>query len=423
MAVAVRLGRYPELNLASERQRPHFSVLLLLWKLLWTTRTATMWLSRGITGALLPTLLLLLVASRAKAFFPTWTQDMPNKQAMPLTELPVEIHVVNASSTAITLDRDLVLLSYERAAADVNETTDAAVNESLLLSQLPIDTDVQSALVAQQGNGTTGPTVLIQNGTRLVLVRTAGCNTTAKARKLGATLASTIQSAAASANSVPSSSCTIDLSTVNLTTVEEWAELAASLWQGFYKDTRFRGPDATPPPCRHVLTVMVPEMSLQEATQGMKQGRILAEAVCLARDVVNAPHNVLNSLSLAQTATALAKQYRRTLSCQILNVDECEALGMGAFLGVARGSETTARFIHLTYRPRSAKARKGAKVLGIVGKGLLFDTGGVYRILNVVVASVLDSLSWQLKLGETLSFCCLNRLQYQGGHVHDKHEI
>ena len=175
----------------------------------------------------------------------------------------------------------------------------------------------------------------------------------------------------------------IDLSTVNLTTADEWAELAASLWQGFYKDTRFRGPDTTPQPRRHSLTVLVPEMALEAAKQGMKQGRILAEAVCLARDVVNAPHNVLNSLSLAQTATALAKQYRRTLSCQILNWDECEALGMGAFLGVARGSETTARFIHLTYRPRSHKARKGAKVLGIVGKGLLFDTGGafLYRIV------------------------------------------
>jgi len=46
---------------------------------------------------------------------------------------------------------------------------------------------------------------------------------------------------------------------------------------------------------------------------------------------------------------------------------------MGAYLGVARGSETEPQFIHLTYTPKSGTA---SKKLGVVGKGLLFDTGG-----------------------------------------------
>ena len=49
---------------------------------------------------------------------------------------------------------------------------------------------------------------------------------------------------------------------------------------------------------------------------------------------------------------------------------------MGAFLGVARGSETEPQFIHLTYRPRNRWRKRILKRLGIVGKGLLFDTGG-----------------------------------------------
>lgn len=47
---------------------------------------------------------------------------------------------------------------------------------------------------------------------------------------------------------------------------------------------------------------------------------------------------------------------------------------MGAYLGVARGSETVPKFIHLTYKPKGKK--KEVRRVGIVGKGLLFDTGG-----------------------------------------------
>lgn len=348
-----------------------------------------MWFLRGI--------LLAQLLVPAMAGFPTWNQDMPNKEAMPLTELPVEIKVANAS-TVVTLQDDLLLISYERVAGNETVEEDASVASDNAL--LPIDSDTLCALVTQQGNGTTGASFLIQNGTRVMLIRTASCNTTSKARKLGATLALTIQSSVSSASDTSSSSsssqktlsCTVDLSRVELTTVEEWTELAVSLWQGFYKDIRFKGPD-TPQSCRHSLRVLVPNNAIQAAGKGIQQGRILAEAVSLARDVVNAPHNVLNSLSLAQTAQALARKYRKTLSCRVLSVEECQALGMGAFLGVARGSETTARFIHLTYRPRSSKARKSSKVLGIVGKGLLFDTGGEFHGQSLIFHDTSSNIS------------------------------
>jgi leucyl aminopeptidase len=59
-----------------------------------------------------------------------------------------------------------------------------------------------------------------------------------------------------------------------------------------------------------------------------------------------------------------------------LAANECERFGMGAFLGVARGSETQPQFIHLTYRPRNRWRKHILKRLGLVGKGVLFDTGG-----------------------------------------------
>jgi leucyl aminopeptidase len=100
------------------------------------------------------------------------------------------------------------------------------------------------------------------------------------------------------------------------------------------------------------------------------------------QDIVNAPHNVLNSQSLADTAKRIAKESGGSLTCRILDKRECEQRGMGAYLGVARGSETAPQFIHLTYKPPPPNSSSSATIetttrkVGIVGKGLLFDTGG-----------------------------------------------
>ena len=91
----------------------------------------------------------------------------------------------------------------------------------------------------------------------------------------------------------------------------------------------------------------------------------------LARELVSAPANVVTPEFLAQTALEIGDRYG--LEVEILDRDQCEALGMGAYLGVARASDLPPKFIHLTYRPASPPSRK----LAIVGKGLTFDSGGL----------------------------------------------
>ena len=93
----------------------------------------------------------------------------------------------------------------------------------------------------------------------------------------------------------------------------------------------------------------------------------------MTKDIVNSPHNVLNSESLAETAKRIAEESGGSLTCTILGKEECEERGMGAYLGVARGSETEPQFIHLTYTPEDGTVNKK---VGVIGKGLLFDTGG-----------------------------------------------
>ena len=65
-------------------------------------------------------------------------------------------------------------------------------------------------------------------------------------------------------------------------------------------------------------------------------GKKLVNGVFLGKDIVNAPHNILNSMSLANTAKKIARESPGgVLTCKILGKKECEERGMGAYLGVA----------------------------------------------------------------------------------------
>lgn len=91
--------------------------------------------------------------------------------------------------------------------------------------------------------------------------------------------------------------------------------------------------------------------SSDDLAASITTGKQIAKGVSLTKDIVNAPHNVLNSMSLADTAKRIAEQSGGSITCTILDKKDCEERGMGAYLGVARGSETEPQFIHLTYKP------------------------------------------------------------------------
>jgi leucyl aminopeptidase len=96
----------------------------------------------------------------------------------------------------------------------------------------------------------------------------------------------------------------------------------------------------------------------------------MAGATAFARDLVSEPANRFTPEVMASEARSLAKQYGFTL--EVLNEKECAKLGMGAYLAVAQGSHNPPRFLHFTYRPKGARFH-----LGVVGKGLTFDAGGI----------------------------------------------
>jgi leucyl aminopeptidase len=107
--------------------------------------------------------------------------------------------------------------------------------------------------------------------------------------------------------------------------------------------------------------------------RGVEEGSVLADSVLLVRDLGNEPGNVATPTFLAEKAKAIASAHG--LKVQVLEEADMKALGMGALLGVAKGSEEPAKLIVLTYEP----SRRGGRVptVAVVGKGLTFDSGGI----------------------------------------------
>src|ERR1700691_1986265 len=105
---------------------------------------------------------------------------------------------------------------------------------------------------------------------------------------------------------------------------------------------------------------------------GLREGVILGEAQNFARSLVNEPGNVLTPTVLGQKAAEMCAQYG--LSCEVYGADKIKELKMGAFWGVTKGSQEPPALIVMSYEPKGAPA---SPVLGLVGKGITFDTGGI----------------------------------------------
>jgi len=121
------------------------------------------------------------------------------------------------------------------------------------------------------------------------------------------------------------------------------------------------------------LTVVGGAKTNQAAAEaGLLEGVILGGAQNFTRTLVNEPGNVMTPTVLGQKASEMCRQYG--LKCEVFGADKLKELKMGAFWGVTKGSEEPPALIVMTYEPANAPAKP---VLGLVGKGITFDTGGI----------------------------------------------
>jgi leucyl aminopeptidase len=143
--------------------------------------------------------------------------------------------------------------------------------------------------------------------------------------------------------------------------------ISEGLLLALHQDNRFK----SEPEDKGAKLETVELLGLGSQEAAIKRAEQICSGVILARELVAAPANAVTALTMAETATNLAQDYG--LSLEILEKEDCEKLGMGAFLGVAMASDLPPKFIHLTYKPQGIPRRK----LAIVGKSLTFDSGGL----------------------------------------------
>jgi len=137
---------------------------------------------------------------------------------------------------------------------------------------------------------------------------------------------------------------------------------------GAYRFTRYKTGDPAPE-----LAALRVHSLVVAATQ-LRRAERLAVAVAAARDLANTPANDLTPTALARRAQDLAEE-TAGLSCTILERADLKDLGAGALLSVAQGSAEPPKLIVLRYTPK--RRPKTTEVLGLVGKAVTFDTGGI----------------------------------------------
>jgi leucyl aminopeptidase len=109
-----------------------------------------------------------------------------------------------------------------------------------------------------------------------------------------------------------------------------------------------------------------------DVSEAVGRAAVIATAANAARDLQNAPSNVMTPARLAERAAELAAEIEG-LEAEAVGREEIVAAGMGAFAAVAQGSDTEPRLITLRYSP----PEPSGPVLGLVGKAVTFDTGGI----------------------------------------------
>jgi leucyl aminopeptidase len=120
------------------------------------------------------------------------------------------------------------------------------------------------------------------------------------------------------------------------------------------------------------LGILVAAGTKEAAQAAALRGRVIGRHCNMARQLDNEPGNALTPTTFAERLSDIA--VGEGLSVQVLDHTELERLGMGMLLGVGRGSADPPRLVAIRYEPADAPA---SPVLGLIGKGITFDTGGI----------------------------------------------
>ena len=149
--------------------------------------------------------------------------------------------------------------------------------------------------------------------------------------------------------------------------------VAEGLLLADYESDKYRTEKKTGKEIQSVLLAGWEAAESADIEKAIVRGRVVADSQNFSRDLINEPSNRLTPRMLAERAEVMARE--AGLQVEIMDEKKIADLKMGALLGVAQGSEEPPRVIVVRYTPE--KPREGAPVLGLIGKAVTFDTGGI----------------------------------------------
>jgi leucyl aminopeptidase len=138
---------------------------------------------------------------------------------------------------------------------------------------------------------------------------------------------------------------------------------------GLYSFTKYKKPEYEG--IEEILIVVREKEKVPILKSAIDKGKLVAEATNMARDMVNEPANYMTPSQMAEAAKGIASKYN--LEFKVFDREDMEAMGMGALLGVAKGSNQPPKLITLAYKGD----KHSEKAIGFLGKGITFDSGGI----------------------------------------------
>jgi leucyl aminopeptidase len=179
------------------------------------------------------------------------------------------------------------------------------------------------------------------------------------------------------------------------TTIRARARLAAVAagHATYHYDASFGKPDRDARPKLKKIVHCIERSDATQAQAGLREGNAIANGMELARTLGNMPGNLCTPTYLGETAKKLERTYK-SVKVQVMDRKQIEALGMGSFLSVARGSQEAPRFIVLRHSAKPAKkpVKQAEGPVLLVGKGITFDSGGI----SIKPAATMDEMKFDM---------------------------
>ncbi len=149
--------------------------------------------------------------------------------------------------------------------------------------------------------------------------------------------------------------------------------LLLKTFQDSYLKTREKEKLVHPLTEAHVTFYIPNKTQLSTFSKKIHETEIICKWTNYARSLSNLPPNIATPSYIANKAIENSKNLEN-VEVKVLSEEECRALGMGSFLGVAQGTDEPAKFVIIEYKPKNAK---NTKPYVFVGKGITFDSGGI----------------------------------------------